>query len=192
MVVWQGITAGGTAVPVQVNESGEVVARGLDGQPGEPGPPGPPGEPGKPGDPGIAGGVQPGDDVVFGEGGFTGDVTLGLDKGDGDPAYVEVFSYAWIKHTRHSQKVQTCYSIRNRNFGGNETPLVVTNFGDVIACGTQHWCNSKAGVTADGELWFTSRGTIYKLVGSGQGLVTCEEYNPERLKIEDPDSAKPT
>ena len=47
MVVWQGITEGGTAVPVQITEEGKVVAigeTGPKGDPGEPGPPGPPGE----------------------------------------------------------------------------------------------------------------------------------------------------
>ena len=48
MVVWQGITEGGTAVPVQITEEGKVVAigeAGPKGDPGEQGPPGPPGEP---------------------------------------------------------------------------------------------------------------------------------------------------
>tara|TARA_B100000459_G_scaffold146249_1_gene112111 strand:- start:891 stop:1592 length:702 start_codon:yes stop_codon:yes gene_type:complete len=61
MVVWQGITEGGTAVPVQVTEAGQVVSAtnvpvpgppgepGKDGQPGEPGAPGKDGEPGPPG-----------------------------------------------------------------------------------------------------------------------------------------------
>ena len=41
MVVWQGITEGGTAVPVQITEEGKVVAIG---EPGPEGPPGPPGQ----------------------------------------------------------------------------------------------------------------------------------------------------
>ena len=40
MVVWQGITEGGTAVPVQITEEGKVVAIGEAGPEGPPGPPG--------------------------------------------------------------------------------------------------------------------------------------------------------
>lgn len=59
MVVWQGITDGGTAVPVKVTEDGEVISKGMAGEPGPPGkdgedgPPGPPGQPGQPGTPGV-------------------------------------------------------------------------------------------------------------------------------------------
>ena len=60
MVLWQGITEGGTAVPVQVTEAGKVVAEGQQGQQGEEGPPGPPGEQGPQGEYG------PGDDVDLG------------------------------------------------------------------------------------------------------------------------------
>ena len=44
MVVWQGITEGGTAVPVQITEEGKVVAIGETGPTGPTGPPGPPGQ----------------------------------------------------------------------------------------------------------------------------------------------------
>ena len=44
MVVWQGITEGGTAVPVQITEEGKVVAIGESGPQGPPGPEGPPGQ----------------------------------------------------------------------------------------------------------------------------------------------------
>ena len=43
MVVWQGITEGGTAVPVQITEEGKVVAIGEAGPIGPIGPEGPPG-----------------------------------------------------------------------------------------------------------------------------------------------------
>ena len=62
MVVWQGITEGGTAVPIQVTEEGRVVAEGQEGPAGPPGPEGPQGPPGEYG---------PGDDVVLGSGSFT-------------------------------------------------------------------------------------------------------------------------
>ena len=46
MVVWQGITEGGTAVPVQITEEGKVVAIGEAGPEGPRGPQGPEGPPG--------------------------------------------------------------------------------------------------------------------------------------------------
>ena len=49
MVLWQGLTEGGTAVPVQVTEAGKVVAIGETGPEGPQGPEGPPGPPGQPG-----------------------------------------------------------------------------------------------------------------------------------------------
>ena len=47
MVVWQGITQDGTAVPVQITEEGKVVAIGEAGPEGPPGPEGPEGPPGE-------------------------------------------------------------------------------------------------------------------------------------------------
>ena len=55
MVLWQGLTEGGTAVPVQVTEAGEVVAATNIPVPGPEGPPGPEGQPGKDGPPGKDG-----------------------------------------------------------------------------------------------------------------------------------------
>ena len=46
MVVWQGITEGGTAVPVQITEEGKVVAIGEQGPKGDTGQQGPKGDPG--------------------------------------------------------------------------------------------------------------------------------------------------
>lgn len=55
MVVWQGITAGGTAVPVQVTKSGEVVAATNTPVPGPEGPSGPEGPQGPSGTNGTDG-----------------------------------------------------------------------------------------------------------------------------------------
>ena len=55
MVVWQGITEGGTAVPVQITEDGKVVAIGEQGPKGDPGEQG---EKGDKGDTGPAGTVE--------------------------------------------------------------------------------------------------------------------------------------
>ena len=74
MVVWQGVTSGGTIVPVQVTDEGKVVAQGEKGDQGPPGPPGQDGQQGPPGPPGPYG---PGDNVTFGSGDFSADVTIG-------------------------------------------------------------------------------------------------------------------
>ena len=55
MVVWQGITSGGTAVPVQVDDEGRVVAQGIDGKDGQDGAPGAEGPQGPAGPEGPAG-----------------------------------------------------------------------------------------------------------------------------------------
>ena len=66
MVLWQGLTEGGTAVPIQVTEEGKVVAQGQSGEKGDKGDPGEPGPAGPPGEYG------PGDDVEFGTATFAG------------------------------------------------------------------------------------------------------------------------
>ena len=71
MVLWQGLTEGGTAVPVQVTEAGRVVAEGQQGPPGEEGPQGPKGDQGPQGEYG------PGDDVDLGSVTAAGSITNG-------------------------------------------------------------------------------------------------------------------
>ena len=80
MVLWQGLTEGGTAVPVQVTEEGRVVAQGQQGEKGDKGDPGEPGAPGAKGDkgdPGEPGEYGPGDDVNFNNGYFSGQLGIG-------------------------------------------------------------------------------------------------------------------
>ena len=71
MVVLNGITEGGTAIPIQVNESGEIIARGAAGPAGPEGPAGPTGPKGDPGEYG------PGDDVELGSSSFAGEMNIG-------------------------------------------------------------------------------------------------------------------
>ena len=71
MVLWQGLTEGGTAVPVQVTEEGKVVAQGQQGEKGDKGDTGDQGPAGPPGEYG------PGDDVQFGSAFFEGNVGIG-------------------------------------------------------------------------------------------------------------------
>ena len=81
MVLWQGLTEGGTAVPVQVTEDGKVIAQGQQGEPGPPGPPGPEGPEGPQGEYG------PGDNVEFGTGSFSGPISPGA--GDAGMAFAD-------------------------------------------------------------------------------------------------------
>ena len=82
MVLWQGLTEGGTAVPVQVTEAGKVVAEGQQGPPGEDGKEGPQGPKG---DQGPQGEYGPGDDVDLGSVTAAGGIltTAWLDVSDG-------------------------------------------------------------------------------------------------------------
>lgn len=55
MAILLGTQSNGDTLPVQVNEFGQLVAKGIDGSQGEPGAQGQPGETGPPGQPGPAG-----------------------------------------------------------------------------------------------------------------------------------------
>ena len=82
MAILYGTTSEGESLPVQVNETGQLVAQGLKGEPGEPGGKGDKGDPGPKGDPG-----DPGEPGVDGEDGI------------GVPTpYGEEGSYLWIKN----------------------------------------------------------------------------------------------
>ena len=78
MAILYGTTSEGESLPVQVNETGQLVAQGLRGEPGEPGGKGDKGDPGEPGPPG-----SPGEDGADG---------VGVPQ-----PYGEEGSYLWIK-----------------------------------------------------------------------------------------------
>jgi len=73
-VIWSGITEEGAVVPVQVEESGKVVAQGYPGEKGDKGDPGEEGPKGPPGE------YSKGDDVELNNAYFTGDVGIGTDS----------------------------------------------------------------------------------------------------------------
>ena len=73
-VIWSGITEEGAVVPVQVEESGKVIAVGYPGEKGDKGDPGEEGPPGPPGE------YSKGDDVELRDAYFTGKV--GIRTGD--------------------------------------------------------------------------------------------------------------
>ena len=233
MVVWQGITEGGTAVPVQVTEEGRVVAEGQEGKEGPPGPPGPPGPQGEYG---------PGDDVELGSGTFAGSVSSptvesGFDNGNKDGVQLVGTGYLNIRNETATANVFSIYngvtSDANRTIGftkegsatfasaglfansgswendgepgirldaySNYSTLSVKNPSTYASAafqvlsdgyglsnvqielkndGSSTFAGNKCGFTAAGELYFTSRGTRYKLFVA-QGLVQAEEYTRE-------------
>lgn len=59
MAILYGTTGDGTTLPVLVDQFGNLLAKGIDGEPGTPGTPGTPGEPGPPGADGADGGSFP-------------------------------------------------------------------------------------------------------------------------------------
>ena len=61
MAILSGTTADGQTLPVLVDQFGNLIAKGLEGDPGEPGPPGTPGEAGAEGAPGEKG--DPGEGI---------------------------------------------------------------------------------------------------------------------------------
>lgn len=240
MVLWQGLTEGGTAVPVQVTEAGKVVA---EGQEGKEGPPGPPGQPGPQGPQGEYG---PGDDVQFGSITAAGILRLGdstetagstyalvdpsgqlfLQNNVGDVTKIvfgvlsgpfsdesnrKLIMYAdgsitaagkldidvnrglttGGEITAGAQSAFTAFSSSSLN---TDTQKFVVYEGDtgivkaaITAGGSGTFAGQKAGFTAEGELYFTSRGTRYKLEVAG-GLCNAIEYTREmqlRERVED-------
>ena len=249
MVLWQGLTEGGTAVPVQVTEAGKVVAEGQQGQEG---PPGPPGEQGPQGPQGEYG---PGDDVVFGsikaaEPIRTGDsvetdtsafavldpsgqVVLQNKEGDNTKNVLLVFNQSYVAGQEKLKidaggniiakgKIAAAGSIiAGKNgvsspdeyfrwqptggitvnnptgtstiFQGNDGSSVDFT-SKIFANGSATFSGNKAGFTADGEVYFTSRGTRYKLEVAG-GLCNAIPFTREmelREKVEDKRKPRPT
>jgi len=234
MVLWQGLTEGGTAVPVQVTEAGRVVAEGQQGPAGEEGPQGPKGDQGPQGEYG------PGDDVDLGSITTSGSIeaegniyvsggadtpgsdNFGLSVTAGgikvrnnltaESAYVfESVNASGTKIklrpdgsatfagnidcTKHlsvnvAGQVGSNYAYRVVN--GNAEPFRVDGGGNVetagaitigtlilaSADGSISAAGNAAGITSSGEIYFTSRGTRYKIFVS-QGLVQAEPYTRE-------------
>ena len=218
MVLWQGLTEGGTAVPVQVTEAGKVVAEGQQG------PPGPPGEQGPQGPQGEYG---PGDDVDLGSATFAGTVGIGgLLNADGSATFAGAIESkdAIVSNRSDSSKPAisaqlngaTTASINtdgSATFAGKVSAgglfpgadcvlengswniyqttngLPVFNAGwdngggrnitsSISSDGSASFAENKCGFTAAGELYFTSRGTRYKLEVAG-GLCNAIEYTRE-------------
>lgn len=67
MAILYGTTGDGTTLPVLVDQFGNLLAKGIQGEPGEPGQPGTPGEPGGEGPPGPPGTPGEGVPLPYGE-----------------------------------------------------------------------------------------------------------------------------
>ena len=218
MVLWQGLTEGGTAVPVQVTEAGRVVAEGQqgpEGPPGEQGPQGPQGEYG-PGDDVDLGSItaagyitsgsvitavsniQSENRIIADDSLRTGSVSTGnsassgvnvdsvgnillqrsnsgwfLQGYEGTSKNIEIASDGDVKigGTLPSAPNIELKNDGSASFGGNETSVINSD-------GSASFASNKCGFTDAGEVFFTSRGTRYKLEVAG-GLCNAIPYTRE-------------
>lgn len=189
MITLYGVTEDGTSVPVQVTDDGKIVAVG---QTGPAGPEGPQGPPGPQGEPGLPGSVQPGDDVTFGRGNFTGNVII-EDLNPDESRGIDLKSFGALVVRRHTAVEKSILQVQNNRVGGSNSIATITNFGNYMADGSLDCASGKAGFTADGSLYFTERGETWKLIPSSNGLVTCEQIDPvQRSPLTDLISEEPT
>jgi len=231
MVLWQGLTEGGTAVPVQVTEAGRVVAEGQQGPEGPEGQQGPEGPQGPQGPQGEYG---PGDDVDLGSITAAGPITtgnanpavdaaIGSELGSGGVLYLKraggntgnviqvyqgtipkILASADGSITAAGEIQSSTLRVTGSSLFGDTAEIradldvwlptqtaginVVTVRSNVsgsrgeVACiktdGSIEAAGNAAGITSSGELYFTSRGTRYKIFVS-QGLVQAEPYTRE-------------
>jgi hypothetical protein len=137
MVVWQGITEGGTAVPVQVTEEGRVVAEGQEGPAGPPGPEGPQGPPGEYG---------PGDDVDLGNITASGSITAAGRVTANDQVRV-VSTNGFLSFWNGSGSLASSFAFRGYDNSGNITSQITAD-GDIAVQGDI----SARKITANGKI----------------------------------------
>ena len=137
MVVWQGITEGGTAVPIQVTEEGRVVAEGQEGPAGPPGPEGPQGPPGQYG---------PGDDVVFGDGSFAGSIQQADDPTEGKNQGFKVINGKIITTRDASDDVFLSYTQ-----GNPQATVSIKGNGNITGAGSASFADNALEITSSGD-----------------------------------------
>jgi hypothetical protein len=133
MAILYGTQSNGETLPVQVNETGQLVARGLQGEKGDKGDDGEKGEKGDPGDPGQNGGLQistgtwtPGFAVMDDNG------TFSVDYKSQEGTFTQVGSW-WVGRF-HIATFGASYSLPEMPFFITGFPtLVWTNRGDYSA-----------------------------------------------------------
>ena len=166
MITLYGVTEDGTSVPVQVTADGRIVAQGLEGERGPEGPPGADSQ--VPGPPGAPGEYGPNDDVVFGSAQFA-DTVAAVVPGN--------TTAMWFGQSGSSTKFGNLYVAAG---GGGQLYLRDQNGKILIELygntGEAAFAERKAGFNSNGELYFWSRNSRYKLVIGSNGLVTAEEY----------------
>ena len=131
MVLWQGLTEGGTAVPVQVTEAGKVVAEGQQGPPGEDGKEGPQGPKG---DQGPQGEYGPGDDVDLGSITATGKIASGGNPADGNNAGAYLRQDGNISAARGSSDV--LFAGYNTDTPGSTATSLIYGNGNITSVGS--------------------------------------------------------
>lgn len=191
-----------SVVPVACDASGRLLLE-EQGQ-GPPGPQGPPGEDGKDGNP-FSGNFA--DDVTFGgsaefAGTVTLDGTLKLDGGraiirrDGDnPASISNFISQFGPDGGTSNTFQIMGDGTTRIGSAIPTSTGITLNPD----GSATFAGGKAGFTAEGHLWCTTRrGDTVILDATSNGLASWVEYTPttrleeirDRLDVNRPDTGE--
>ncbi len=173
-VIWSGITEEGAIVPVQVTDEGKVVASS-----------------------------DVGDKYMPKTGGnFTGDVSIGNDP---DDPIVE-FSFSPAENTLREKTVFGYYddtdpskfgalvtksgriSVQRAGTGSSNSVIFKTVYGTEITVafssdGAAEFAGGKCGFTENGEIFFTSRNSMYKLLVQGE-LVVAEPYVRRSMDID--------
>ena len=173
-VIWSGITEEGAVVPVQVTNEGKVVATS-----------------------------EPGDEYMPKTGGnFTGDVSIGQDPNDPDVNFSlnpqentirgkTIFgefdeddpSKFGARFTRSGR-----FSIQRAKSSAPTSVIFYTVYGTEVtisfaADGAVEFASGKCGFTENGELFFTSRNSLYKLLVQGE-LCYAEPYVRRSMDID--------
>jgi len=170
MAILYGTTGDGTTLPVLVDQFGNLLAKGIDGEPGPPGTPGEPGTPGTPGEPGTPG--TPGEPGTPGKDGIGVPTPYG-DEGtylwikDGQPAWTSAVDPGPEPEPPDPQLELVELIYRDKaGFGGSE-PVALTNSGTALTIETD-WDTHIRGL----DCWENPSRTNY--TGIGQEANTVE------------------
>ena len=159
-VIWSGVTEEGAVVPVQVTAEGKVVAVGDGPQ---------------------------GDYLPTTGGNLTGDLTLGTDKitldaADGSATFtgnIDTYDYGSDAADQGARVGNGVLYLKRADATASEVFRIVTGRSTkrviIFSDGGATFGNGSCGFTSVGEIFFTSRGTRYKLFVSN-GMVQAEEY----------------
>ena len=110
MAILYGTQSNGETLPVLVDQFGNLIAKGIEGQPGQPGQPGTPGEPGGEGPPGPKGDPGEGVPLPYGDEGSYLGIINGVPQWNipvGPGPGPEPIGSAWINPQDSSQPIDS-------------------------------------------------------------------------------------